>query len=377
MSVQASSDIQEASGPIVWAGIIVASCLLLFLFQQILWLVVPLLIALILYYFLKPPMQRLILGGMSRERAAVVVMSAFLLFAAISLVLVFPWITAQSMNWEDSLARYVAGGSALVENTLVALERRFAWLAKAHLSDQVAGSIAGFTGGFAQKYLTPFILTFATWLPSALLAPFLVYFFLRDGRRFKRFLGRAVPNAYFERTLYLLHEVDRTSRAYFRGLISLTIMEAGLMSAGLWMIGMPAPIALGLVTAVLAWVPYVGPILGALIVVLVAATDFPLQPWVAYATIALFLSVRLLSDFVFLPLTIGRSLRIHPVVAVLMLFVGGAVAGAAGLMLALPLLGVVMVVGETVGKIVTDPRLRARHEHAKRLRAQRANVDLA
>ncbi|WP_294262079.1 hypothetical protein [Propionivibrio sp.] len=59
-----------------------------------------------------------------------------------------------------------------------------------------------------------------------------------------------------------------------------------------------------------------------------------------------------------MPMTIGRSLNLHPLLTVVMIFVGGAVAGVAGLMLVLPLLGIVMVLGETIGEIVTDPRLR-------------------
>jgi predicted PurR-regulated permease PerM len=131
-----------------------------------------------------------------------------------------------------------------------------------------------------------------------------------------------------------------------------------------------------MVCAVLAWVPYVGSILGCLLVVLVAATDFPLDPGMAYGAIVVFILARLLDDFVFMPLTIGRSLRMHPLLTVLMIFVGGAVAGVAGLMLVLPLLGIAMVVGETVGMIVTDPRLQARHVYARRLKALHAAADL-
>ena len=40
------------------------------------------------------------------------------------------------------------------------------------------------------------------------LGAFLAYFFLRDGGNFQRMLVRAVPNAFFERTLYLLHEQE-------------------------------------------------------------------------------------------------------------------------------------------------------------------------
>jgi hypothetical protein len=46
------------------------------------------------------------------------------------------------------------------------------------------------------------------------------------------------------------------------------------------------------------------------------------------------------------------------------------------LILVLPLAGVVMVVAGTIGGIIDDPRLRARHGFAKRLRSQRINADL-
>ena len=110
--------------------------------------------------------------------------------------------------------------------------------------------------------------------------------------------------------------------------------------------------------------------------VLVAATDFPDAPGMAYWAVALFGLVRLLDDFVYMPLTVGKSLELHPLVTVLMIFVGGAVAGVAGLMLVLPVLGVVIVIGETIGVIVTDPRLMARHRHALALRREQASSDL-
>jgi hypothetical protein len=43
----------------------------------------------------------------------------------------------------------------------------------------------------------------------------------------------------------------------------------------------------------------------------------------------------------------------------------------------LPLLGVVMVVGETMGRLMTNPRLRARHRYARRLRDKQAGADLS
>jgi hypothetical protein len=52
------------------------------------------------------------------------------------------------------------------------------------------------------------------------------------------------------------------------------------------------------------------------------------------------------------------------------------VAGFAGLLLVLPVLGVVMVAGQILGELASDPRIRARHLHAKQLRRARAQLDL-
>jgi len=227
-----------------------------------------------------------------------------------------------------------------------------------------------------QEHLTEALLGVAAWLPALLLAPFLAFFFLRDGRRFLKFLSDAVPNAYFERTLYMIERVDGTARAYFQGLLKLTLIDTICLALGLLAIGMPGAIALGLMAAMLAWVPFIGSVIACGIVVLVAATDFPADPWVVYAAIGLFLFVRLLDDFVFMPLTVGRSLQMHPLPTVLLIFVGGAVAGIPGLILVLPLAGVVMVVAGTIGGIVNNPRLRARHDYAKALRARRITADL-
>jgi predicted PurR-regulated permease PerM len=370
-----NDEIHPGAGPIVWAAIMGATLGLLLVFQQTLWLVVPFLLALILYYFLYPPMLVLVFRGMSRDGAAAAVMSVFLLVVGTCVVLVAPWVATHALDWQTAVERHLEGGIRLLDGGLRGLESRFAILGHAHLADGLARSLAESRNGMTAQ-IEPVAMGIAAWTPSLLLAPFLAFFFLKDGRRFKGFLGQGVPNAFFERTLYLLNEVDRTARAYFQGLIKLTALDTVTLAIGLWFMGIPGAVALGLICAVLAWVPYVGSVLGGLLVVLVAATDFPEAPAMAYWSVALFVAVRLLDDFVYMPLTIGKSLHMHPVMTVLMIFAGGAVAGIPGFMLVLPVLGVVRVIGETVGIVITDARLMARHRQALRLRRKLASADL-
>lgn len=364
-------------GPIVWSIVIAVTCLLLFALRSVLWLVVPCLLALIIYYGLRPAYKRLLLAGLGEQAAASVVIIGFALGSGLLLAGATPWMSARAESWQDAVTRYLSGGIDWLQGTLALLEAKFTLIRRLGLSATLSRELDQLTDEHAQAYGASLVVGLGTWVPALLLAPFLAFFFLRDGQAFERLLGRAVPNAYFERSLNLLHELDETAHAYFQGLLKLTVLDALALGLGLWLLGLSGAWLLGLLAAVLAWVPYVGSIVGCVIVVLVAATDFPKDPGIAYGAIALFIFVRLLDDFVFMPATIGRSLRVHPIASVLMLFVGGAIAGVAGLMLVLPLLGIALVVGETVGLVVTDPRLRARHAHARRLRALHASRDLA
>lgn len=366
----------QRAGPVVWSGIVIATCALLFLLQQMLFLAIPFLLGIVLYYILLPPMRTLLRLGFSRSAAALLVGALFLLVVGLTVLLIMLWRSAPSESWQHTLGVYLAGGIDFVRHTTQSLEQQFPFLKQVKFARNINNRLTSFTGGFVKEHLTDILVSVAAWLPSLLLAPFLTFFFLRDGVRFKKFLARAVPNAFFERTLFLLHEVHQTAYRYFQGLLKLTILDTAVLGLGLWAIGVSSPLLLGFMAAVLAWVPYVGSIVGCMLVVMVASTDAPNNPMVAYLAIGVFIFVRLLDDFVFMPLTLGRSLHIHPLITVLMIFIGGSVAGIAGLMLVLPLLGVVMVIGETLGRLITDPRLRARHSNAIHLRTRQASVDL-
>jgi predicted PurR-regulated permease PerM len=291
-------------------------------------------------------------------------------------VLGFPTLASHILDWQHSLTRYVAGGQHLVDRTLLMLEGHWSVLADAGIAAKASTQLSYWSSHFVDEQLESVVMSAGSWLPILLLAPFITFFQLRDGRRFKHFISNAVPNAFFEKTLFLLNEVDRTTRAYFQGLIKLTILDTITLATGLSLMGMPTPLALALICAILAWVPFVGSVVGGLMVVMVAATDFPAQPGMAYGAVVLFIVVRILDDFVYMPMTVGKSLHMHPLLTVLMIFIGGAIAGISGLMLVLPLLGVIMVVGGTIGEIVNDPRLMARHRNARALQKKQASVDL-
>jgi len=405
-----------ASGPIVWLGIIVTTCLMLVLFQTVLWLVVPVLLAVVAYYILSPLVSAGMARGMNRPRAVILVTIFMSLGLALFCLIVAPKVSAIAHNLPKTIDDYTATADTLIINAKKTgstyLPFLFAHRPKPpateanpgtpatprsaapvpttntgtaptpgtgpqpEASAPVANDVEGDVADLQEKYSGDIVLELAHWVPSLLLVPYFTYFFLLDGPRFKRFLVQAIPNAFFEKTLYLFYRVEDQLRRYFQGLLALTALDAFCLGMGFWFFGLNAPFFLAVAAAVMAWLPYLGSIAGGLLVVLVAGHDFPNSHWLPYEVVGLFIGVRLLDDFVFLPLTVGRSLHMHPLVTVLMILLGGAVAGISGLLLVMPVLGVVMVAGQIVGELLTDQRILARHRHAQRLKKLRARADL-
>jgi predicted PurR-regulated permease PerM len=390
------------SGPVVWLGIIVTTCLLLVLFQTVLWLVLPVLLAIVAYYILSPLVTVAMARGITRARAVLIVtvlMSAVLVLFGFTIA---PRISALAHNLPQKITDYSEVGYQRFEDAKQTMDTYFPFLRPKQPAPPQSTDLPknlGFNSSevvpvpaksaatqeedmenqvedLQAKYSGDIALELAHWIPSLLLVPYITYFFLLDGPRFKRFLVQAIPNAFFEKTLYLFYRVEDQIRRYFQGLLTLTALDAVCLGTGLWFLGLNAPFLLAVIAAVMGWLPYLGSIGGALLVALVAAHDFPNSHWLPYEVLGLFVGVRLLDDFVFMPLTVGRSLHMHPLVTVLMILLGGAVAGISGLLLVMPVLGVVMVAGQIIGELVTDKRILARHRHAQLLSQRRARQDL-
>jgi predicted PurR-regulated permease PerM len=352
----------------------VVTCLILYLFERILWLVVPGLLTLVGYYCLQPLLQALVRAGLQHRTAGKVVTGLLFLVMVLGVLLMFSLATTRAAGWNAVAAHYVQGGLDFLGKTEGLLVEKLPMARRSALVRSTPTNLDAAAEQFVDRYLGGLVLQLVHWLPSLLLVPYLTYFILQDGNRFKKHLIRSVPNAFFEKTLLLFDRVDRSLQSYLVGLVKLTCLDTACLGLGLWFLGISNAMLLGLIAAVLAWVPYLGSVAGCVLVTMVAATDFPNEPVTVYGCVVLFICVRLLDDFVFLPLTVGRSLRVHPVLSVLMLFLGAAVAGPAGLLLVLPVLGVVAVIIETLVQILTDERLWARYRHAREL--QRTMTEL-
>lgn len=168
-------------------------------------------------------------------------------------------------------------------------------------------------------------------------------YLLIDGPRLRHNILRLIPEGPRHQVLFFEAAVHTVVGGYVRGqlLLSLTI---GLMAAGgTWLIGVPYPLVLGLAAGFFELVPMLGPILGALPAIILAA----LHSWqLAGVTVCLYIVIQQLEAHVIAPRIIGHAVGIHPIVAILAVLLGAELDGAFGALVAVPIAGFLYVVAQ-------------------------------
>ncbi|NBT90068.1 MAG: AI-2E family transporter [Verrucomicrobia bacterium] len=369
--------------PIIWVGVIGATLGSIVLLDRVAWLALPLILAVVLYYLVQPFLVRLQHAGVLPNQALMIFLVLASFVCVVASLTVLPAMFNSLARFQSELPDTMQRLTKIASEFLQSVENRLPLAKRAGLASGMEARLDFFAQGKGTQFAGDAALFAFKWLPSLLLVPFLTFFFLRDAAAFHRLVMRAVPNAFFEKTLLLFDRMDRQMRAYFRGMFWLTVLDTITLGLGLWLLGLGQNIfsfqhamLLGLICAVFAWVPYVGTAVGGVIAVCVCALQAPHSPQLIMGVVFLFLGVRLLDEFLYTPMTVGRALHMHPLVTVMMIFAGGMLGGVYGLLLAMPLLGIFTVLGQMFGEIWFDPRLRARHSARNLLEKRLASNDL-
>jgi predicted PurR-regulated permease PerM len=103
---------------------------------------------------------------------------------------------------------------------------------------------------------------------------------------------------------------------------------------GLWLIGVPLAVVLGLIAALLAFIPNIGPIIAAVPAVLLALSE---GPTTALLVVGVYVAVQSLESYVITPLIQQEQVSLPPALIISMQLLMGVLFGILGLALATPM----------------------------------------
>ncbi len=185
--------------------------------------------------------------------------------------------------------------------------------------------------------------------------PFIIFFMLRDGREMKKWLVCLVPNRYFELSLDVLYKMDLSLGNFLRGQFLDALVFGVLTMLAMWLLSVKYFLFIGVFAGLANLIPYVGPIVGGSLASMVVLLNTGDLERVALVLIA-FLFVKLLDDAFIQPLTVARSVHMHPLLVLLVIIIGGHCFGLLGMLLAVPVTGFLKVAVEAGVSLVRKYR---------------------
>jgi predicted PurR-regulated permease PerM len=181
--------------------------------------------------------------------------------------------------------------------------------------------------------------TFGAIADAAIIVVLGVYFAAEPGLYYRGLLKLLPPRARPQADAALAaahHALHRWLRGQALAMLSIGVMTG----VGLWALGIPMALALGILAGLLEFIPYIGPIASAVPAILVAFAKSPMD---ALYVLLLYIAVQQFEGNVLVPAIEKWAVRLAPVLTIIAVVIAGLLFGILGVIVATPLMIVVMV----------------------------------
>ncbi|MEO6565564.1 MAG: AI-2E family transporter, partial [Casimicrobiaceae bacterium] len=179
-------------------------------------------------------------------------------------------------------------------------------------------------------------------LVNLALIPVVMFYMLRDWNMMIERLGSLVPRGWNTKVRVIATDIDVVLAEFLRGQLLVMLVLAAYYVVGLTIAGLDRAFAIGVLTGLLVFIPYVGFGIGLVLGVVAAILQFAGWPGF-FAVLAVYAIGQLLEGYVLVPWLVGDRIGLHPLAVIFALLAFGALFGFAGVLLALPVSAALLV----------------------------------
>ena len=303
----------------------------------------PLLVALLIAYILNPIINLLEANKVPRIRSIVELYALLLVIVAALILWALPAAFSQGREFvEDTftgqdpkinrLKPYLQKiGFEDWDQVLTTVKEKI----KGHESElaKAGGTIAGAVASVMTQSISGFVTVFS----FIALVPVYLFFLLKNLNPWWERIKQCIPRSYRVQVLSTLEKIHRTNAAFFRGQLTISLIEGAILFIGLWIFGVRFSLLFGLIFAVLSIVPFLGfsvAFVGTLLFVLIDTGGFTTAFWFV---VGVFVLIQVLEGLVLQPMILGKETGLHPIMIILALLVSGELFGFFGMLIAIPI----------------------------------------
>ena len=160
-------------------------------------------------------------------------------------------------------------------------------------------------------------------------------------------MGSIVPEKYEDYAINLWKRAELKVGLWLQGQLLLGLIMGLLVYVGLSLMGIKFALILGFLAAILEIVPMVGPVLAAIPAIFLA---FLLSPTLGLWVIVFYVIIQQLENHILVPIVLGKTVGLNPVVVIIALLVGQQLAGIPGMILSVPLATIIVEMMDDLAK---------------------------
>ncbi len=320
---------------VFWIVILALLYLFLMTFRTVL---LPFVAGMVLAYFLDPVADWLERRGLSRMMATVVILLTFLLSFVVALIIIIPLVAGQVSDLTARVPDYARWLQS--EISADNLQHMPKWLVnqvaviQANASKFLGEGAVFASAVFAQIWDSS--KTIIDIVSLLLITPVVAFYVLLDWDRMVAKVDSWVPRDNVAEVREIAAEMDRAIAGFVRGQGSLCLILGLYYGVSLTLVGLNFGLLIGLFVGMIAFIPYIGSMVGLGLSLGVATLQFWPNYWMPGIVLGIFLFGQFVEGNILQPKLVGKSVGLHPVWLMFALLAFGALFGFVGLLVAVP-----------------------------------------
>jgi predicted PurR-regulated permease PerM len=292
-------------------------------------------------YFFGPLYRFLIQKRISKSLSILFIFAIIISFA----ILVIFFLIPNTINELNQLYREIPGLISGYQDLLLSYEFIFDFIEDSNnlelflrnIFEEIQGGLLTFSRTLVFE-LSSFVTKFGF---GVVVVPIILYYLLIDIDLFKDNLLIFVSEKNRESFREIVIEIDRILSNFIRGRLIVCFIVGALITIGLYMLNIKFYLIIGLVSGLLNFIPYLGPIVGWVLSLLFVIG----KPWsVLILVTVLFVGVNQIEAIWLNPKILGKELGLHPLTVIFSILVFGGLLGFLGILFAVPLAATLKVI---------------------------------
>lgn len=311
-------------------------------------LMLPFFLSFVLAYLLNPIVDRLEFIFKKRLLAVAILYLIFGLVFVFLAVFMLPIITSEAVDLYEKAPFYLDNGKQFLVSLKHTYELKYPVLVQFKVIDSAMEQTQKLLLSLASD-IPNILLSIVSVISYLALVPLVLFFFLLQGPEMRHNILCLIPNRYFEMVLILQYKISSQLGNYLRGILIEAGIVGGLSGFFLLLLGVDYALIIGSVAGICNLIPYLGPVSGAIPAMIVFYLKTGTIKSVVYI-IVLFAVVQFIDNMLVQPIIYSQSIDLHPLIVLFAVIVGGTFGGLWGLVLAVPIAGVIKVISHQVYK---------------------------